>query len=351
MNEAQDTLVTRLGLPENFSLYEAFAHFFGATTVDNDNDVEDTLEMLLSGEPCYCLILNRSVCFFTIKGTFCTTLFEVYESDFTDEAIHNAVLYKRCLFYLCRQGFRVDAVFSDDSLKWVVSRSYSLSEMLLGYSVEDAFWLGSKSLVEKEHIRAGDLVSHLRIDNELHAIYPRSKDISSCTSSCIGTSGCSYGLILDCEGKVGLDGRLDHGFREIGGLVWCRKGKILVSVEQFSCDEVLFPDVMKTAIETLRSFKSKGSIDVLVFGSSDEQLFLASCKNMGVSKRVYKAMKFHNVSSFVYGETLRTKGSLAEIARDLGVTVVCPRHKAVNDARTLLNVLAKILYKKGSFVI
>jgi hypothetical protein len=181
------------------------------------------------------------------------------------------------------------------------------------------------------------------------------KDYSTCVSPIINQSDCSYGIIIDCEGKSGGD--IEAGCREIGGLIYCKYGSIMVNLNTFTCDELLLED---TLLQVLKNYKEytlgkQNNIQVLTYGKSDEKMLQASIKNICSKKNakfLLSRLNFVDCMPFVLSNTtgVDAKGTLSNIARSLGVMPVFPKHKPVNDARTLFNILACILNDSGKFL-
>jgi hypothetical protein len=202
-----------------------------------------------------------------------------------------------------------------------------------------------------------DSFSALKIYQKDGILYSRDvyyKDYSTCVSSIINQASCTYGIILDCEGKAG--GSIDDGCREIGGLIYCKYNKILVSVNTFACDELLLEDTLLQVIKNYNMLDSKSSIKVLTFGKSDEKMLKNSISSVCSRKNartIINRLRFYDCMSFVFDfvKDNDSKGTLSNIARSFGVMPVFPKHKPVNDARTLFNILACILNDTGKFIV
>lgn len=354
-----ETLSQSLGLPSSAGLYEIFSFFF-------EGDVRSDFEMLeaifngllLVSDFCFCLNVGSSFSWFALVSGRVKKLGEaVLGEDLSLFEIGR--FYKTLRFRAAMLGYRLGTLYSDSSLLGYASGS--LQELMWGYPAGTALMMMSSHFTVGRAVTASALVDvmgwHFRQDaGKLFAKGKIYKDFSNCTSTITGYSDCSYGVIIDCEGKIGMSGSLSDGCRELGGLIWCRRKEILVSVEQFSCDEVLFEDTLIRVMRSMRSLSGGKKFSVLTFGKSDKKMFESSLKSL-CSARVFKQVsgtfRFVDCKRFIdsYVSDMEQKATLSNIARHLGVLVLTPRHKALNDARTLLNVLAMLLFKTGDFVI
>ena len=161
-------------------------------------------------------------------------------------------------------------------------------------------------------------------------------------------SHCRFGIMLDCEGDS------DGSCREIGGLFYCVKGSHLHKLDAFESGVNTIQDTIKEIIEqykriTGRYIPSKG-INIITFGGSDENMVLSSLKgnsNKHLRRQVENTFRFKDIRGVIYDyindNHIETKDlTLGSIAEALSVKVITPRHVALNDSKTLFNVLKRI---------
>ena len=182
------------------------------------------------------------------------------------------------------------------------------------------------------------------------------KDFSSDRLALNNRVNCSFGIILDCEGTV------ENGCTEVGGIIYCRKSSYLLKMETFSFTDLDINEGFETLLRSyenvIQRYIPNRGIDVLVFGSNDEKMVLKSFKgkqSKGIRKRIEKSFRFVDARNYIYDfldsyniDTDNRK--LATVAECLGVKVIEPRHNALNDSKTLFNILAKILMKTDEFI-
>ena len=120
----------------------------------------------------------------------------------------------------------------------------------------------------------------------------------------------------------------------------------------------------ETIDKVINNFKSYNTnilshnIRVLVYGTSDETLFQASLREK-LSQRKYvnicNKLEFINVYDYINSyidkfDDFDEKHTLENVAKYLSVRVLKPIHNPLNDARTLFNVLSRILQMTKKFV-
>lgn len=330
------------GLPFRLGLYEVYSFFF-------DGEVKSDIEMIKllftwifqEEDYCFCFEAGSEFCWFAIKGMSVVKLGS-YKFESVTTRFEVGRLQKMLNFQIAKTGYKLKYLYKADELR-----------NLLGYSVPKSYYMMSKRLVNTSFVTAEMLVDVLqgyaRIQDYELVIQNKPKDFSFCTTA----SGGTYGLIIDCEGVLGGNGSLDLGCRELGGLIWRKNGRVLVGVETFYCDDKLLESTLLQVMNHLKGYRCSGKIPVITFGISDKKMFYAELHkhSSGFVSKFDKMFEFVDCKRYLDKHvTLEgTRGHLANIARALNVKVVQPRHKAVNDARTLLNVLAMILYETGDF--
>lgn len=167
----------------------------------------------------------------------------------------------------------------------------------------------------------------------------------------------TFGVILDCEGTV------NNGCTQVGGVIFCRKGIYLSKLETFSFDNLDiiegFEQIFSSYEKQLGRYLPNRGIDILVYGRNDEKMVNASFsgkRGKQMKRKIDRYFHYLDCQSFV-DDFIDASGlsvdnhKLSTIAYALGVLVVEPKHNALNDAKTLFNVLAKILIETEEFVI
>lgn len=371
-----------LGMNPEFGLYEIFSTFFDGKIRDD----KDMLEAIFNGlidesKYCFCLKIGMTFCWFVVENNSCRKKGVMQFSETVSKYTVGKFI-KRLRYAIAMSGINIRMVryliWSEDDL------GYEFRNYIIKYDCLDAFFhkieglrdlsclnvmqLLSRKIQLKYHVSAENFVDCLNdsfIDlgiSECNGVLYSSnvyyKDYSSCVSSIIDQSGCSYGIIIDCEGVRGSDGSLENGCRELGGLIYCRYKNILLGLDQFSCSEILLEETLTQVINNYRefSFSKFKVIDVITFGTSDSIMLVSSIKKVctkSQSKRLISQFRFIDSRSKIidYIKSIEGKENLTNIARSLGVLPVTPKHKALSDARTLFNILAKILYDTNNFII
>lgn len=178
-------------------------------------------------------------------------------------------------------------------------------------------------------------------------------DFSMNVMSCEHSYSDKFGVVLDCEGTI------QYGATEIGGLIIENQNGVLYKIGSFRFERAdfttAFPELLKLWLNVTKRKVERG-ITVYTYGANDETMFLrATGLEMGrKSKRKYaKYLNFVDVSGLV-GTKLNSLGltegrKLSDVAEQLGVAVCMPKHNALNDAKTLFNVLS-MLNLMGGFM-
>lgn len=348
-------LSLKLKLPAGLGVYEIFSYFFAG----NVNTDFDMLNAIFRG-----LLLEPVLCFcFHVKGEFCW-----FSSDLKilgrkvfkgKPSMYNlGYFYKSLQYDLAVSGCRVAKFYGDNFSRYI--QATPLETLLWGMPLEEAFFILSRN-IGKMTFSCSELIDLLKqsrvvlgySDSGLRLKRSYQKNFSACYSSVIGHQGTKYGIIVDCEGKQGGSGSLNDGCRELGGVIYGRYKDIVVCLDSFSCDDILFEDTMLRVIENYKSFHSGDkTINVLTFGSSDAKMLsasIASCSRRSRDK--FKVFQFVDCKKYIEVNTPEHegRGTLANMARALDVMVLTPVHKPLNDAKTLFNVLAMILHRTGDF--
>jgi hypothetical protein len=369
-----------LGVRGDMGLYELFSIFFDGK-VQDDFDMIETLfkGFLIESDWCFCLKIGVTFCWFSISDK---KLHKLGTMQFSEPISKYTVgrFIKRLRFSIVKSGVNLNKIkflcwnkndlgyeFSGYITKYdCLDTFFSSIEGLKNLDVESVMHFLSKENKVKYIITAENFVNclndsfdALKLYQKDGVLYSRStyyKDYSTCISPIVNQSDCSYGLIIDCEGKSG--GNIEDGCREIGGLIYCKYSNILVSVNTFACDELLLED---TLLQVFSNYKENtggklSNIQVLTFGKSDEKMLQNSIVKVCSKKNarfILNKLVFIDCMPFVLSHTNTSddsKSTLSNIARSLGVMPVFPKHKPVNDARTLFNILACILNDTGKFI-
>lgn len=150
-------------------------------------------------------------------------------------------------------------------------------------------------------------------------------------------------VILDCEGTV------SSGATEIGGVVAVRNGNTLIKLGDFSFERSEFAQAFSLFLKTWQNTtgrKVEQGVTIYTYGNNDKAMFMEALRGeMGRhNKRKYlNYLHFEDCqpSIFVALDKLKLNEGrkLSEVAVQLGVSVVLPKHNALNDARTLFNIL------------
>lgn len=183
------------------------------------------------------------------------------------------------------------------------------------------------------------------------------KDFSSDTLSRDFKNGYNYAVIVDCEGTS------YGGCKEVGGLIVAYGKGNLAKIETFYFKQRDFSDGISNVISryeqiTGRYLPARG-IPVVTYGGSDENMILGELKENSsrLARRRFKSQfDFIDSQGYIFdylddtGLRLENR-HLSDIAEGLGVEVITPKHNALNDAKTLFNVLSRIYMFTDNFVI
>ena len=170
-------------------------------------------------------------------------------------------------------------------------------------------------------------------------------------------NGYSYAVIMDCEGTS------YGGCKEVGGLIIAYGGGNLAKIETFYFKQRDFSEGISNVVSryeqiTGRYLPTRG-IPVITYGGSDKNMILGELKETSsrLARRRFKSQfEFIDSQGYIF-EYLDGIGlvsgerHLSDIAENLGVEVIVPKHNALNDAKTLFNVLSRIYMFRDGFVI
>jgi hypothetical protein len=222
---------------------------------------------------------------------------------------------------------------------------------LLSKTIKDRYVVTAEAFVDSLIDSSSDLGIYQK-DGVLYSGQTYYKDYNTCVSPIIEPSKCSYGMIIDTEGVKGTDGAIKNGVSELGGLIYCKYNNILLNVDTFECDSLLLSETLERAISNYKEISGVSKprrIPVLVYGKSDILMLNSS----DISKKLLTTFEFVDCKKFIkeHSTELTEKPTLSNIARSVGVKPIYPKHRALNDSKTLFNILAKILQDSQEFVI
>ena len=355
-----------LNLPEDITLYRLFSYYFTGK-IETDFDM---LKAIFNGffssrSLCYCLKIGNTFCWFEyIEDKFRKLGTLQFSHKMSKHSVGHFI--KQLNYAIALTGINLNSikflVWSKSDLNFYfreyIKYAIYLSDLFInvkglgGLSCLDTYKLLSNELFLNPTLTADKFVNALNdsfrqlsfnMDFECNDYFY--KDYSKMTCNSLDYTNSDIFIILDCEGKKGLDGSLNNGLDKLGGLICCKFNNNVINIEQFNCDEFLIEDTLKIVFQKYRQLsRNKKIIDIVVYGTSDEKMFLNSYNN-------YKRMKLNFIDGKPYilnylrdnNISVDGKLSLTNIAKELGVAPIYPKHNPVNDARTLFNILAKII--------
>lgn len=161
-----------------------------------------------------------------------------------------------------------------------------------------------------------------------------------------------YFIVMDCEGTV------QRGATEVGGVIVAvkRDGR-LCKLSTFAFTRLDFEsdfEAMLTQWTRLTGRKETQGIQIQTYGANDREMFLklvGSELGRKIKRKYMKYLDFRDCQPRIF-EVLDRLGisggrKLSEVAESLGVAVIHPRHTALNDAKTLFNVLSVVSVAKS----
>lgn len=374
-----------LGLVTDMGLYEIFSFYFEGKVKD---DI-DMLELIFSGllnnsDYCFCLKIGVTFCWFEVRKD---RIVKLGTLQFGEKPSKYTVgrFIKRLKYQIAKSGVNLNKIRfltwnSDDiseEFSTYITNYINLESFfgnidgLKGLTCTNVVKLLSKDIQLRFNVTAETLVDALQVNFRTLGIYEKDgvlysrnaylKDYSICVSSILKPEKCTYGIIIDCEGKLGEDGSLQNGCRELGGLIYCKYDNILLNIDTFVCDEKLIEDTLERVFENYKDLTNQmTNINVLVYGYSDVIMLQSSLEQIGGKKFRKKVLNRVNIVDCqpFFNDYIEKKGleiqknpKLTKLATELKVSPVYPKHMPLNDARTLFNILAKILQITDEFVV
>lgn len=374
-----------LGLVTDMGLYEIFSFYFEGKVKD---DI-DMLELIFSGllnnsDYCFCLKIGVTFCWFEVRKD---RIVKLGTLQFGEKPSKYTVgrFIKRLKYQIAKSGVNLNKIrfltwnkddiseeFSTYITNYINLESFFGNiDGLKGLTCTNVVKLLSKDIQLRFNVTAETLVDALQVNFRTLGIYEKDgvlysrnaylKDYSICVSSILEPEKCTYGIIIDCEGKLGEDGSLQNGCRELGGLIYCKYDNILLNIDTFVCDEKLIEDTLERVFENYKDLTNQmTNINVLVYGYSDVIMLQSSLEQIGGKKFRKKVLNRVNIVDCqpFFNDYIEKKGleiqknpKLTKFATELKVSPVYPKHMPLNDARTLFNILAKILQITDEFVV
>ena len=378
-------LSSYLGLEDGLGLYEVFSYFFDGKVTDDFVMLQAIMNGLIQDSAwCFCLKVGVTFCWFTLDSN---KIIKLGTLQFSESVSKYSIgkFMKRLRFNIAMSGINLNKVkylaweqqdLDNEFNRYILECTYltdffSKIQGLRGVDITGVMRLLSNAAIFKPKSGAEAFVDCLNegfdklgLQEREGVLYSNTsyyKDYSSCYSPIIDLHSCEYGIIIDCEGKEGATGDLKEGCREVGGIIYCRQKNILLNLDMFSCDECLLEDTLLQVIKNYRSIalQTGRTINLLCFGSSDSVMLQSSIdsvcskKNRKMFNQTFKYIDcYKKITDYMYLNDIKVDGkkNLPNIAKVMGVLTVAPRHKAINDARTLFNILAKILQEDGGFI-
>lgn len=356
-------LSNKLGVSSDLGLYEIFSYFFEGKCETDESMIEILENAFFNNSPyCFCLKICSSFCWFTvgenrldIKGKL------IFSEPLGTYTVGKFIKRLRCS--IAKSGINLNKVIF---LVWDLSDLIGFEGYLLKYDTLSEFFnriKGCKGLSKKNILRllskernkvincsAEDMVKGLNDSFSILGLYEKDgvlysnnvfyKDYSTCTSSLIDYNKCSFGIVLDTEGVKGKDGALSNGVGTLGGIIFCRYNDLLLNIATFHCDSKLVIETIEQTVKRIRELTgdSRKPIDVLVFGKSDLKMLQVS-----LPLKLFKQLTFVDVKPVIYKSYNLNGTNQGAIAEELGVALVKPKHNPLSDAKTLFNILAKLI--------
>lgn len=369
-------LSTYLGLVENIGLYEVYSFFFDGK-IECD---EDMLEVLFNGllndsRFCFCLNIGVTFCWFVVEGNKVRKIGNL-QFSYTVSTYSVGKFMKRLRFEIAKSGFNLNRVvyLIWDKQDFIAEfenyfTNYSMLSDFFGkinglknLRCAEVMKLLSTKYKDRYLPTAVDFIDCLNDSFEKLGLKEKDgvllssttfyKDYSSCESTIINVKDCSYGIILDCEGAT--TGKAADGVSCVGGIIYCKYNKVLLNIEIFYCEAKLLQETLVRVVENYKilcgDFISTKRITVLTFGFADEPMVTATLMrnySKKVADNLLKKLKFVDCSPYINDcldkNNIECRRRLLDIANALNVKILLPLHNPTNDARTLFNVLAKVL--------
>lgn len=373
-----------LELVTDMGIYEIFSFYFEGKVKDDIDMLEVIFKGLLNkSDYCFCLKIGVTFCWFRVTKEKIEKLGILQFGEKPSKYTIGRFI-KRLKFQIAKSGINLNNIkfltwseedVTEDFSTYITQYAtletfFGNIEGLKGLTCANVVKLLSKDIQFRLNLTAETLVDALQINFRTLGIYEKNgilysrnaylKDYSICVSSILEPEKCTYGIIIDCEGKLGSDGSLQNGCRELGGLIYCKYDNILLNLDTFVCDERLIEETITRVLANYKDLtKQTSNINVLIYGYSDVIMLKSSLNNCSKKFRKMLSNKlilkdcqpFINDYIVEWSVPIQKNPKLTKLATELSVSPVYPKHMPLNDARTLFNILAKILQQSGKFVV
>lgn len=352
-----------LGVSSDLGLYEIFSYFFEGKLETDDSMIQILENAFYNDSPyCFCLKLGNSFCWFTvgetklhIKGRL------IFSEPISTYSVGKFI--KKLRYSIAKSGIALNKVIY---LVWDKTDLKGFEGYLIKYDLLSEFFdridgcrglkcLNIMRLLSKER---GGIISYnaeqfveclnssfsvLGLNEKDGVLYSRNifyKDYSNCVSSLVSSKECSFGIVLDAEGVKGSDGALSNGVGELGGIIFCRYKGLLLNVTTFNCDSKLVADTISQTIKRVRELTgdSRKTIDTFIFGKSDIKMLQNS-----IPIKLFKQLTFIDCKPIILKNYNLASSTQSAIATELRVALIKPKHNPLSDAKTLFNILAKLV--------
>lgn len=352
-----------LGVSTDLGLFEIFSYFFEGKLETDDSMIEILENAFFKDSPyCFCLKLGNSFCWFTvgksrlyIKGKL------IFSEPISTYSVGKFI--KKLRYSIAKSGVSLGKV---TYLVWDEADLKGFEGYIIKYNLLSEFFNkidGCKGLkcsnimrlLSKE--RGGiisynaeqfvdclndsyDILGLNEIDGVLYSKNVFYKDYSNCVSSLVSSKECSFGIVLDTEGIKGSNGALSNGVGELGGIIFCRYKGILLNVTSFTCDALLVSETVSQTIKRVRELSgdSRKPINTFIFGRSDIKMLQNS-----LPIKLFKQLTFIDCKPIILKSYNLSSSSQSDIANELRVALIKPKHNPLSDAKTLFNILAKLV--------
>lgn len=183
------------------------------------------------------------------------------------------------------------------------------------------------------------------------------KDFSSDIVDINIKNGFRYCITLDCEGNA------QGGCSEVGGIIFAYGMHMLVKLETFYFKQRDFCEGMLNIVSRFEKLSNRylpvKGIPVLTYGGTDAAMIateLSQSASRATRKKLDRSLDYIDCQGYVFDFLTHNNieldnKKLSNVADNLGVEVVKPKHSALNDAKTLFNVLSRVYLSENDFVI
>lgn len=363
-------LTDLLCLPKSYGLYEIYDTYFEGK-INNDEDmISNIVEGLLKEKGwCYIVKIGKTFGWFKVLNNKVVSLGEIQFSEVVSRYTIGRFV-KRLRYRIVESDMNVSKVkffvWDDSDITPYIEAYYenpnqmksSLNKIngLLNLD-RQAIFLRLSNTLRLVHYTAKDFIESLAVNELVEGVDEAGdllfvdtfyKDYSLCkVEKGVNKGITKYSLIIDCEGIKNSDGSLTNGFSEVGVLLFGHTADGLIVVDNMTTDDKLLNDSFIQFFDDYRAeLGYHDIINVYTFGRSDEKMI-----SVGLKYTIKKRLKFidiqGNIVKYLDSNNICIDKSrvLTNIAESLGVKAIYPKHTAINDARTLFNVVSELCLK------